>query len=170
MKTELKYGVIFAIVVVVYVMIEHFLGLNTTRHDIGQYTRFGGVLIPIIGIFVGIRAKRDRELNGSITFGQGVKTGFLIAVVQTTITTLWFWFYGAVLNPQFTDTMLEFERSKMLLAGRDEIAVRATIDRLKTIYSFPYLQLAQEVAGILYGTVFAIIFSAFLKKKRQEAS
>ena len=167
MKTELKYGVIFAAIVIVYVMIEHFLGFNTTRHDIGQYSRLAGVLVPIIGIFMGIKAKR-KELNGNLTFGQGVKTGFLIALIQTTITTLWFWFYGTVVNPQFVNTMLEFERSRMLARGTDAADARATIDRLKALYSFPFLQLAQEVAGILYGTIFAMIFSAFLKKKREE--
>ncbi len=165
MKTELRYGVIFAGVVIVYVMIEHFLGLNTTRHDIGQYTRFGGVLVPILGIFFGIKAKRDKELNGTISFGQGVRTGFLIAIIQTTLTTLWFWFYGTVVNPQFLDTMLQFERSKMVASGVAESAMTASLDRMKTLFSFPNLQIFQEVLGILYGTIFAVIFSAFLKKK-----
>ena len=76
MKTELKYGVVFAAIVIVYVMIEHLLGLNTNRHDLGQYTRLAGVLVPIVGIILGIKAKRDGELKGLLTFGQGVKTGF----------------------------------------------------------------------------------------------
>ena len=117
MRTELKYGVMFAGIVVVYVMLEHLLGINTTRHDIGQYSRLAGVLVPIVGIFFGIKAKRDKELNGTMRFWQGVKTGFLIAVIQTTLTTLWFLFYGRVINPQFFDSMLEFERSRMIAAG-----------------------------------------------------
>ena len=36
MKTEVRIGVLFSGIVVVYVMIEHVLGWNTTRHDIGQ--------------------------------------------------------------------------------------------------------------------------------------
>src|SRR5687768_12658197 len=119
MKTEIKYGVLFAAIVAVYVMIEHFAGVNTTRHDIGQYTRFGGVLVPVLGVFFGIRAKRA-ELGGTLTFGQGVKTGALVAVIQTTLTTIWFLFYATVVNPTFLDTMLEFERTKMAAAGMSE--------------------------------------------------
>jgi hypothetical protein len=169
MKTEIRYGIIFALIVVVYVMIEHFLGFNTTRHDIGQYTRLAGVLVPILGIFFGIRAKRQ-ELNGRMIFGQGVKTGFLIAVIQTTITTLWFWFYGTVVNPQFMDTMLEFERAKMAAAGTDANTIATGIARMKSLYSTPTLQIFQEVLGIVYGTVFALIFSFFLRTRREPST
>ena len=165
MKTEIKYGVIFAAIVIVYVMIEHLLGLNTTRHDIGQYTRLAGVLVPIIGIFFGIKAKRDQDRNGILTFGQGVKTGFLVAVIQTTITTLWFWLYGSLINPQFLGSMLEFERTKMIAAGTPVSDITAKINRMKTLYSFPTLQIFQEVIGIVYGVIVAMIFSAFLRRK-----
>ena len=165
MKTELKYGVIFAGIVAVYVMAEHFLGINTTRHNIGQYTRLAGVLVPILGIFFGIRAKR-RELAGNLTFGQGVKSGFLIAAIQTTITTFWFWLYGTVINPQFLDTMLEFERSTMIAAGQSASEIAAKAARTRAFFSFPILQTFQELFGILYGVVFALVFSAFLRKRK----
>lgn len=168
MKTEIKYGVLFAGIVIVYVILEHLLGLNTTRHDIGQYTRYAGVLVPILGVFFGIRAKR-KELGGKITFGQGVKTGFLIAVIQTTITTFWFWFYSTVINPQYLDTMLAFERSKMLAAGTPEPAVNAELERTRAFFRVPNFQIFQEVFGIAYGVVIAVIVSFFLRTKKAKA-
>lgn len=89
MKTELRFGILFGSIAIAYVLVEHVLGFNSTRHDIRQYTRLAGVLIPVLGIFFGIKAKRDSELSGALSFGQGVRTGFLIAVIQTTITTIW---------------------------------------------------------------------------------
>ena len=165
MKTEIRYGVFFALIVVVYVMIEHLLGFNTTRHDIGQYSRFAGILVPIIGVFFGIKAKREKDLNGIMTFRQGVKAGVIVAVVQTTITTLWFLLYGEIINPEFMDTMLEFERTKMLADGMTESAVTEQLAAMRTMFAPPNLQIFQELIGIAYGSLFAAIFSAFLKKK-----
>lgn len=165
MKTELKYGVLFAGVVVVYVMIEHFLGFNTTRHDIGQYTRLMGILAPIIGIFFGIREKRNKDLNGVMTFGQGVKAGFWVALIQTTITTAWFLLYGNVINPEFMDTILAFEESTMIAAGVPEATITQELDRMRSMFAFPTLQIFEEVLGISYGVFFAAIFSFFLRSK-----
>lgn len=166
MKTELKYGVLFAAIVIVYVMLEHFLGFNTTRHDIGQYTRLAGVIVPIVGVFFGIKAKRDNELNGVMTFGQGVKTGFLIAVIQTTLTTIWFWFYSTVINPQFLDSMLAFERSQMLAAGTSPAVIEADAESKRAFFRVPYFQIFQLVLGIAYGVVIAVIVSFFLRTKK----
>ncbi|MBI1806140.1 MAG: DUF4199 domain-containing protein [Ignavibacteria bacterium] len=169
MKTEIKYGVIFAGIVVLYVLTEHFLGFNTTRHDIGQYTRYAGVLVPILGILFGIREKRKKELNGIMTFGQGVKTGFWIALIQTTITTLWFLLYANVINPGFLDTMLEFERSTMAAAGTTEASIIQQLDQKRTFFAFPTFQIFQEGLGIAYGVLFAAMFSFFLKRKPSTA-
>lgn len=166
MKTEVKYGVLFAAIVIVYVMLEHFLGFNTTRHDIGQYTRLAGVIVPIVGIFFGIKAKRDNELNGVMTFGQGVKTGFLIAVIQTTLTTIWFWFYSTVINPEFLDTMLAFERSQMLAAGTPQAVIQADAESKRAFFRVPYFQIFQLVLGIAYGVVIAVVVSFFLRTKQ----
>lgn len=167
MKTEVKYGVLFAAIVIVYVMIEHFLGLNTTRHDIGQYSRLAGVIVPILAIFFGIKAKRDKELNGVMTFGQGVKTGFLIAVIQTTLTTIWFLFYSTVINPEYLDTMLAFEGSQMLAAGTPEGVIAADVESKRAFFRVPYFQIFQLVLGIAYGVVIAVVVSFFLRTKKK---
>lgn len=169
MRAAIRYGVIFAVLVVVYVMVEHFLGFNTERHDIGQYTRLAGVLVPIIGVFVGIRATR-REQGGTITFGTAFKAGAVVAVVQTTLTTTWFWLYGTVINPRFMETMLEFERSKVITAGGSEAAAAESVAQLASMYAFPNLQLFQEAFGIAYGVVFAAIFAVALRTRPGQAA
>ena len=166
MKTEFKYGVLFAGIVVVYVLLEHLLGLNTTRHDIGQYTRYAGVLVPVLGVFFGIRAKR-KELGAELTFLQGVKTGFLIAVIQTTITTFWFWFYSTVINPQFLDTMLAFERTQMLAEGKPDVAINSELQHMRSFFRVPRFQIFQEIFGIAYGVIIAVIVSFFMRTKTQ---
>lgn len=162
MKTEIKYGLLFAGIVMVYVMIEHVLGFNTTRHDIGQYTRLMGVIVPILGIFFGIRKRRK---IAAMTFAQGVKTGFWIAFIQTTLTTLWFLLYSEVINPEFVDTMLEFERSRLVSLGTPEPTMLERLAEQRSFFAFPRLQIFQELFGIAYGVVFAMIFSFFLRTK-----
>jgi hypothetical protein len=165
MKTEVRYGVIFAVIVIVYVMIEHFLGLNTVRHDIGEYTRLAGIIVPIIGVFAGIGSKRN-ELGGNMTFGQGFKAGLIVAVVQTTITTLWFWFYSSVVNPQYLPTMLDFERARMVASGASSADIDARLASVTSMYSSPRMQIFLELVGIAHGAVSAAISAALLRKKK----
>jgi hypothetical protein len=164
-KLETRYGVLFAFVVIAYVMVEHFIGINNTRHDIGEYSRFAGVLAPIIGIFFAIKAKRDKAPGGLLTMKRGIKAGTIVAIVQTTITTAWFTLYGNVINPTFLSSLLEYEKNKMLVAGTGAAAIEAKLNQMQTLYSLPVQPIFQEAFGITYGIVFAVIFSLFLKRR-----
>jgi hypothetical protein len=166
MKTELKFGVGFAAAVMVYVLIEHVLGFNTTNHETGQYSRLIALIFPILATYYGIRAKRDNQF-GSLTFGEGVKAGFLIALIQTTLTTLWFLFYAAVVNPEFLETLIRFERSRMAAAGAIEPEIAPKIEQLRWMYSLPVMPIFQMAAGTAFGTIWAVVFSWFLQKKAE---
>ena len=168
MKTELKFGVGFALAVIVYVLIEHFLGFNSTNHKIGQYSRVLTLILPVLATYYGIRAKRNDQF-GVLTFGQEVKTGLLIAIIQTTLTTLWFLLYAAVINPDFLQTLIRFERSSMAAAGAIEPEIAPRIERLRWMYSFPVMPVFQFVIGTAFGTLCAVVFSWFLEKKGGDA-
>lgn len=100
-----------------------------------------------------------------MTFGQGVKTGLMIAVIQTMLTTLFFLLYGNLIKPDFLPTMLEFERTKMVAAGQSESEITAQLGRLSTMYSLPVQPLFQMIIGVTYGFIVSLVFSALLKKK-----
>ena len=165
MRTELKYGLMFGFAVIAYVMVEHFMGFNTVRHDIGEYTRLGGIVIPLVALFFGIREKRNRDLMGHMTLVQGVKAGVLIALVQTTLTTVFFLLYAEFINPDFLNTVIEYQRAKMAQAGALENEIKAAVDQIRTMYSVPLQPVFQMTIGLLYGTVFSAIFSLFLRKE-----
>lgn len=167
-KLEIRYGILFALIVVVYVMLEHFLGLNTTNHQMGQYTRFGGVLVPIIGVFFGLLAKRNEI--GSLSIKQGLRSGFIVALVQTSITTLWFLIYPYFINPEFYSTMLEFEKQKLIAQGLSNADVNTKLETLRTMFSVPVQPIFQMVIGVAYGVFFAFIFSIFLRKSSKPVS
>ncbi len=154
---EIKYGIAFALIVVAYVILEHFLGLNTTNHAVGEYSRFGGVLVPILGILFGLIAKR-REL-GWMTIGQGVKSGFIIALAQTTLTTIWFLIYPNLINPEFYSTMFAHEAQKLAAQGLAPSEIEASLTMLRWMFSFPVQPIFQMLFGVAYGVFFAIVFS-----------
>lgn len=171
MKSELRYATGFAVLTVVYTLIEHFLGFNTFNHRVGQYTRLAGIVFPIAAVYLGIRARRGEcEAGSSFTFLRGLRAGFLVAVFLSVFTSLWFLLYGNVINPDFLGTLLDFEKTRMIDAGTPVAEVDASIDQLRTMYSFPVQPLVQTLLGIAYGTFFAAVFSIFMRRKASASS
>ncbi len=171
MNSELRYAAGFAALTVAYTMVEHVLGFNSVNHEVGQYTRLAGIVFPVAAVYLGIRSRRAQRADGSpFTFVSGLRTGFIVALVLSVITALWFLLYGNVINPEFLGTLLEFEKDRMIAAGTPEAEVAANIDRLRTMYSFPVQPVVQTLLGVAYGTFFAAVFAILMRRKGTTAA
>jgi len=88
MKIALKYGILVALVIAAWVTVKNFvLHLEGTQAQIADTVVFN--LAAIVGLVLGIRAKRVAN-GGSLSFGDGFKTGVLIAVVYALMLCVYF--------------------------------------------------------------------------------
>lgn len=164
MNKEIACGVLFSVVMVVWVMLEHLLGFNTTRHDLGEYTRLAGVIIPILAIWVALKEKQS-DSTGPLTFAQGMKSALVVAAVQTVLTTAWFWIYGNVINPGYLDSLVAYEVGKLTVLNAPAAAVAQKEQEMRAFMAAPRLQLFQLLLGIAYGLLFGALFTWWLRRK-----
>ena len=76
MKNAIIFGVIIGVLSGAWILMMHLLGYTTlTSTSPVEYT---SVLIPIIGLYFGVKRYRDVEKNGNITFFEGLQEGFKI--------------------------------------------------------------------------------------------
>src|SRR3989338_11300688 len=91
MKPELRYGLIIGLGVSLWVLVEFLLGFHTKYMDIGEFTGYLSVIIPILGLYSGLFAKRMENL--SITYWQLVKAGMMMVIIGALIMSLFMGLY-----------------------------------------------------------------------------
>jgi uncharacterized protein DUF4199 len=97
LKIILKYGIGVTIVIAAWVALKNFvLHLGGTPAQIADTAVFN--LAAIVGIVLGIREKRAAN-GGSISFGDGFKTGVAIAITYALLACLYFGILIAVMGP-----------------------------------------------------------------------
>jgi hypothetical protein len=166
-NAAVKYGVYALLISIIWTIIEHVLGYNTTNHDTGQYARMLGAFVFYILIVVAIFAARKQQ-NGSLTFGEGFKTGAVVSLIYGLGITAWYAIYGEVINTQFKPTLMAFERAKLEAAHAtpDAIAVKMKeVDMSSGGSVLSYVLLF--VFMTLFGIVIAAIASLILKRKKK---
>jgi len=88
MKRAFKYGLLVTLIIVLWVALKHFvLHIDPARAAIFDTIIFN--VAGILGLSLGIRDLR-RAHGESLTFGEGVKTGFSIAVTYAVLTSIYF--------------------------------------------------------------------------------
>ena len=137
MRRALKYGIAVALAIAVWVALKHFVLLLESRTaQIADTIIFN--LIAIFGLTLGILDKRAGN-GGSLTFGEGFKTGVSIAVTYAIFTSLYFAGLLALVGP------------KLMQQEGESSVVKAF--------------LGISIMFALFGTVFSAVISFFLRKR-----
>ncbi|MEP7170611.1 MAG: DUF4199 domain-containing protein, partial [Bacteroidota bacterium] len=111
MKPFLKYGLITAVIGILISMITFLLGLDKT--DTGEYINYLNIIVMIIAIVLAVKEKRDQELGGFIEFGKAFGVAAMTILIASAITSVYTYFYMALINPGYRDYQLQKSLAKM---------------------------------------------------------
>lgn len=85
MKNAAKYGIIIGVLSGIWILIMHFSGVyaqdSPENPNSMQWMEWASMLIPAIGLFVGIKSYRDNVSGGKMEFFEGLFEGFKIIIV-----------------------------------------------------------------------------------------
>jgi hypothetical protein len=81
MKNALIYGAIIGVLSGIWIFTMHRLGISTKPATEFQPIEITSVIIPFIGLYLGVRAYRENDLGGRISFLEGLIEGWKILIV-----------------------------------------------------------------------------------------
>ena len=84
MKNAIKFGLIIGILSGIWIMIMHFAGIYEKAYPVSDGTNwleYASIIIPIVGLYLGIKNFRDNINGGRMEFFEGIFEGFKILVV-----------------------------------------------------------------------------------------
>lgn len=141
----------------------------------GQYIEFGEILgyasmiLALSSVFFGVKAYRDKQRNGIISFKDAFLNGLIIVVIASAIYVIGWMFYYPNFMPDFADQYQSQEITKIEASGLPQEQIEEKIHSLKTqmeYYKNPFV-----MAGVTFmeifpvGLVIALICAFILKKK-----
>src|SRR2546430_8363419 len=150
MKTALKYGLLITVVVVAWIVVVRFLmnvGADSKANVIAPIL-FN--LAAIVAILLAMKA-RKKELDGDLSFKEGLKTGMEVSLVYAISACLFF--------------MIEF-----LVAGPKLLMSEAgpQVGPMWQVAAFAYAGLF--FGSILFGLIYLTIISFFLSRQQRGQS
>ena len=125
---------------------------------------YAAMVVMFSLIFFGIRNYRNKHLSGIISFGKAFKTGFLIALVGSTIYVLVWLLYYYLFVPDFIDIYTEHV---LKTCSTSDLKSKTTeMANIKEMYKNPVFVVLITYSEVLpIGLVVALVSSLILKKK-----
>ena len=125
MKSGLRYGLIAAAGMSVWMLAEYALGLHTTRPGIGHYTSWGTEIILIIVLWRLLHQLLYQPHRNWLPVWEGLLHGAIAGLVAAMGFYVFLSCYLNFLNPEYADFMLEWQVGHLRAAGTPEEEIRA---------------------------------------------
>ena len=150
---------------VIWILFEHMMGYNTTRNDIGQYTRMFPMIFFWVMLVVAIYYKR-RGNGNTLTFSEGFRTGLVMTLIYSLGFTIAIILYQKFLNPDMYSIMKDFTMQQLQQGKLNHEQYDKAIKEVDMVYSgklIAYVWLFGIIA--VWGIGISAIASLILMKK-----
>ena len=127
---SIRYSLYLLAFTIAWIMMEHYLGFNSTNMETGQYTRFVPMILFWIFIFYVIILER-KNLGGAMNFRQGFSAGIQFSLIYCIGFTLIIAFYQHFINPGFYDSLKAFTLEQLHARGASQKEIDDSIAELE---------------------------------------
>ncbi len=161
-KSAMIYGLYLGIVAVLYSVILYVTGQNTNK-ALG-YISFA---VYTAGIVLAQIAYRNRELNGSISYGKALGFGVAVMLCAGVISSL----YNIIifnLDAGLIDQIKAATEEQYLKSGMSEDQVEAAMSMASKMMTPGFLSISALFGAVFGGTIISLITSIFVKKQVSE--
>lgn len=124
------------------------------------------VVVLVLCIILGARWYRNNELEGTMTYFQALIVGVVISVSTGMIYALYNVISISFLYPHFLEEMVSVSVARIQASGLGSEQTAELIASMKRNATLPRLALGNLIRLSIIGTVFSIITSIFLRRKR----
>jgi membrane protease YdiL (CAAX protease family) len=158
-KTEIKWGIIFTIAGLLWMLMERLVGLHDNYIAYhATYTNFFA-LIAIAIYVLALREKREKDLNGSMTWKQGFISGLIIAVVVAILTPISQWVTHAIISPDY------FENVSNFAVTQGEMSA----EQAEVYFQLSSYIVQSMIFALVIGAITAAIVAVFMKTPQPDA-
>jgi hypothetical protein len=171
-KTIIKYGLISGGIaagcqLIITLLLKSY-GFDKKGFDNSEYVGYTLIILSMAVIFFGVKAFRDNENEGKVTFTKGLLIGLGIALISCVCYSL-MWVVVYNFMPNFMEDYVAFSIKKLKESGASEAELNknlAELQKYKDIYKTPLGVFGLTLMEPLPFGILGALVSAFVLKKK----
>jgi hypothetical protein len=158
-KIEIKWAIIFSLMVLLWMLLEKLSGLHSTYIDYHLYLTN---LFAIPAIWVMVLALKDKKKNyysGQMSYKQGLIFGIILSLIIALLSPLTQWITSYVITPEYFPNVIK--RSV-------EIGYYKTTEEAQANFNYPNYAVQGAIGALLMGIITTAIAMIFIRSKNEK--
>lgn len=162
-STALKYAIITAVAMFIFSIIMYITGmyLNSSMNWLSY-------VIMLAGLVFAVKDRRDKDLGGFISFGEGFKTGFIFCIITGAIGIVFSLIMMNFIAPDMIDEILKKAETDMINKGLPDSQIQIAMEWTRKFTSPMWIAIWSLVGSAFIGSILSLIVAAIFKKDNQQ--
>jgi hypothetical protein len=155
-----RYGLYTAAAFVLFSLLLYSVDVSRTG-----WVNYLSFVILIAGIIIATIAYRDKINGGFLSYGRCLSIGVLISLVVGIVMAIYSYVFFSYFDPGALDKLLEASEQEMINRGMSDEEIDLAMPFTEKMMSPVFLSISSLLSMVLYGTVFSLITSIFIRKE-----
>lgn len=168
-QTVFRYGLYAGFLIVLLVALQFFLVIPNTDYSTAEVTGYLTIVLSMIFIYFGIRHYRDQHNGGTLSFGEGLKVGLLIALIPAAFFGVFDLLYTEWINPAWKDDYYQYQLQQLKETAEPALLDEKIkkLDQQRQSFDSPALLFFLMFAtAFVVGAIVTIISALALRKSK----
>ena len=161
-KVGMRYGLIAAVLLIVYGLVLQFTELYTN-----QALGWVSYLVLAVLIYLAHGAFKDGG-DGFMSIGQGLGIGMLVSVIAGVISSLFTFIYLKFVDDSMIEKIMDAQIEKMEEQGLDDATIDQAMKTVEKMMTPPMMFIMGIVAMAFIGFIISLIVSLITKKNNPQ--
>lgn len=155
-KTEIKWALIFIVILMLWMLLEKLVGLHSTHIDKHLYLT-NLFTIPAILVYVlALKEKKKKDFRGHITFKRGFMTGLKITVIIAMLTPFSQWIISNIITPEYFPNVIAYSV---------ETGYHSSLVEAEAYFNLKNYIVQSVIGALIMGVVTSAIVAFFVRTK-----
>lgn len=162
-STALKYAIITSLAMFIFSIVMYITGmyLNSTLNWLSY-------ILLLAGLVFAVKDRRDKDLGGLISFGEGFKTGFLFCLITGAIGAVFGVIMMNVIAPDMIGEILKKAETDMINKGLPDAQIQVAMEWTRKFMNPLWIAIWSLVFTIIFGSILSLLVAGILKKENKQ--
>jgi hypothetical protein len=156
LKIELKWAFIFAIMTLLWMLLEKVSGLHEKHLHYHQYLTNLYAIPAILVMVLALKDKKANFFDGEMTYWQGLRTGLIISIVIALLSPLTQYVISYIISPEYFPNVIKLSL---------ETGYFSNIAEAEAYFNYKNYTIQSAIAAVVMGVVTTAIAMIFVKSK-----
>jgi hypothetical protein len=160
-RTVLTYGLILGLSLIGISLLFYLIHIDL-KSKLPTYISY---LVLLICLIFGIKARRDQNLGGFISYGKALGTGVQISFIGSILAAIYVLIFFSVIDPEMIGRILEMSEAELMEKGMSDDQIATAMEWTRKFVTPVWMFLFTILAYVFFGFIFSLVVSLFIRRE-----